>query len=69
MTAVAASQGADQLGNPPALTDGFSAAFVGAAAIAAVGAVVAGITVRTPRPRGAATAEPADAAAAGARRG
>ena len=69
LTALAASQGASQLANPPALTDGFSAAFVGAAAIAAVGAVVAGITVRTPRPRGAATAEPADAAAAGARRG
>ncbi|MFJ9828972.1 MFS transporter [Streptomyces sp. NPDC101160] len=40
LTAVAMSQGADQLGNLPKLTDGFSAAFVGAAIIAAVGGVV-----------------------------
>lgn len=40
LTAVAMSQGADQLGNLPALTDGFSAAFIGAAIIAAVGGVV-----------------------------
>ena len=49
MTAVATSQGADQLGNPVALTDGFSAAFVGAAGIAVVGALVAAATLRRPR--------------------
>ncbi|MEU5945803.1 MFS transporter [Micromonospora sp. NPDC047465] len=47
MTAVAASFGADQLGNRPALTDGFSASFLGAAAIAALGAVLAALTLRT----------------------
>lgn len=35
---LATSQGADQLGNPQALTDGLSAAFLAAAAIAAAGA-------------------------------
>ncbi|MEU5215288.1 MFS transporter [Streptomyces sp. NPDC020807] len=40
LTAVAMSQGADQLGNLPELTNGFSAAFTGAAVIAAVGGVV-----------------------------
>jgi hypothetical protein len=34
MTAIASSQGADQLGNAGALTDGYSAAFLGAAGIA-----------------------------------
>ena len=34
MTALATSQGADQLGNAAALTDGYSAAFLGAAGIA-----------------------------------
>lgn len=48
MTAVAAAFGANQLGNPPAMTDGFSAAFLGAAGIAAVGAVLAAILLRTP---------------------
>ena len=48
MTAVAAAYGADQLGNASALTDGFSAAFTGAAAIAAAGAVLAAITLRAP---------------------
>ncbi|MEV5695283.1 MFS transporter [Micromonospora globbae] len=47
MTAVAASYGADRVGDLPALTDGFSAAFVGAAAIAAIGAVTAAVTLRT----------------------
>ncbi|MEV0495366.1 MFS transporter [Streptomyces atratus] len=47
MTAVAASQGADQLGNASALADGFSAAFLGSAAIAAAGAVLAHATLRT----------------------
>ncbi|MEV7233770.1 MFS transporter [Streptomyces sp. NPDC051020] len=46
MTAIAASQGADQLGNASALTDGFSAAFLGASAIAAAGAALALTTLR-----------------------
>ncbi|HZG02583.1 MAG TPA: MFS transporter [Streptomyces sp.] len=56
MTALAASRGAQELGNPAALTDGFSAAFLGAAAVAAVGAVIAWLTLR-PAPA-AAAAEP-----------
>ena len=48
MTALAASQGANQLGNAEALTDGFSAAFLGAAAIAATGGLLALITLRPP---------------------
>jgi EmrB/QacA subfamily drug resistance transporter len=46
MTAVAAAHGAREPGDPGALTDGFSAAFTGAAAIAAAGAVIAWLTVR-----------------------
>ena len=45
MTAVAASAGADQLGDAAALTDGYSAAFAGAAFIAVAAAIVAAITV------------------------
>jgi len=48
MTAVATSQGADQLGNAEALTDGFSAAFIGAAGIAVAGALLAAVTLRKP---------------------
>jgi hypothetical protein len=48
MTALAASQGADELGNVAALTDGYSAAFVGAAGIAAAGALLAAILLRVP---------------------
>lgn len=48
MTAVASAWGAGQLGNRPALTDGFQAAFVGAAAIAGVGAVLALVWLRQP---------------------
>lgn len=48
MTALASAQGADQLGNLEALTDGFSAAFIGAAAIAAVGGLIALLTLRRP---------------------
>ncbi|AQZ69533.1 putative transporter [[Actinomadura] parvosata subsp. kistnae] len=47
MTAVAAANGADRLGDLPALTDGFSAAFVGAAAIALAAALLAAATLRT----------------------
>jgi hypothetical protein len=49
MTAVATSQGADQLGDPGALSDGFSAAFLGAAGIAVAGALVAAAALRTPK--------------------
>jgi MFS family permease len=48
MTALAASQGAGRLGDLPALTDGYSAAFLGAAGIAVVGAVLAAVLLRTP---------------------
>ncbi|MDQ3740032.1 MAG: MFS transporter, partial [Actinomycetota bacterium] len=41
MTAVATSQGADRLGDVAALTDGYSAAFLGAAGIAVAGALLA----------------------------
>ncbi|GAA2443681.1 MFS transporter [Actinomadura vinacea] len=50
MTAVAAGQGADRLGDLPALTDGFSAAFIGAGLIALAAALLAVLTLRTPRP-------------------
>ena len=48
MTAVAAAFGADQVGNPAELTDGFSAALLGAAGIAAVGAVLAAVLLKKP---------------------
>jgi predicted MFS family arabinose efflux permease len=48
MTAVATSNGAGEIGNPAALVDGFSAAFVGAGAIAVVGAAVAFAFIRRP---------------------
>jgi predicted MFS family arabinose efflux permease len=49
MTALAAAHGADQLGNVTALTDGYGAAFLGAAGIAVAGAVLAAVTLRRPR--------------------
>src|SRR5687768_12220816 len=49
MTAIAASHGADQLGDLGALTDGYSAAFLGAAGIALVGAALAAALLRTPK--------------------
>jgi EmrB/QacA subfamily drug resistance transporter len=49
MTAVAASQGADQIGNAGALTDGYSAAFIGAVGIALVGALLAALLLRVPK--------------------
>jgi hypothetical protein len=48
LSAVAAAFGADQISDKVALTDGFSAGLVGAAAVAAAGAVLAGIWMRTP---------------------
>jgi MFS family permease len=53
MTAVAASLGASQLGDPQALTTGFSAAFIGAAVIAIVGGLLAAVMVRTRQPESA----------------
>jgi MFS family permease len=50
MTAVAASYGAGQIGDVTALTDGFSAAFLGAALIAA-GALLAAVLLRVPGTR------------------
>ncbi|MFF9510727.1 hypothetical protein ACF1BU_12140 [Streptomyces sp. NPDC014724] len=47
MTALAAAHGAREPGNPTALTNGFSAAFLGAAVLAAVGALTALLTLRT----------------------
>jgi hypothetical protein len=49
MTAVAAAFGTGQAGNPVALTDGFSAALHGAAVIAATGAVLSSVWLRTPQ--------------------
>jgi len=54
MTAVATSNGADQLGNPAALVDGYSSAFVGAAVIAVAGAAVAALFLRRPQAQPAA---------------
>nr|WP_271212795.1 MFS transporter [Rhodococcus wratislaviensis]GLK39505.1 MFS transporter [Rhodococcus wratislaviensis] len=50
MTAVAASFGANQIGNLPELTNGFSAAFLGAAVIALAGAGVTAVSMRTSQP-------------------
>lgn len=47
MTAIAAAHGSGRLGDPEALTNGFSAAFLGAAAVALVGAVTAALLLRT----------------------
>jgi hypothetical protein len=52
-TAIAAANGADQLGNAVELTDGFSAAFVLAGGIAVAGALLAAITLRAARPAAA----------------
>jgi MFS family permease len=49
MTAVASAFGADRVGNPSGLTDGFSAGLLGAAGIAAAGAVLAWVWLRTPQ--------------------
>ena len=57
MTAVAAANGADQIGDVTALTNGFSAGLWGAAAIAAAGAVIAGVTLRSASSPTAASAE------------
>ena len=64
MTAVAAANGADQLGDVTSLTDGYSAAFLGAAVVAAVGAVIAAVTLRLPKPQPQAVAVDTEAVAA-----
>jgi EmrB/QacA subfamily drug resistance transporter len=69
MTAVATSQGADQLGDVAALTDGYSAAFLGAAGVAVVGALLAAVLLRVPKHTaavsdGAVADEPREAIAA-----
>jgi MFS family permease len=48
MAALASAHGADQLGDAVALTDGYSAAFLGAAGIAVVGGLLALVTLRHP---------------------
>ncbi len=63
MTALASSHGADRLGDVGALTDGYSAAFLGAAGVAGAGALLAALTLRRAAPRAgedAATAEDAE---------
>ncbi|MCO1659721.1 MFS transporter [Pseudonocardia sp. S2-4] len=50
ITALATANGAGRLTDPAALTGGYSAAFVGAAVVAALGAVLAAGTLRSPRP-------------------
>lgn len=59
MTAIAAANGADQVGDKAALTDGFSAAFVGAAVVAVVAALATIAFFR--RPAEAAASEPSTA--------
>ena len=68
MTALATSQGADRLGDPQALTEGYSAAFLGAAGIAVAGALLAAALLRVPKApaaaQEAATADTTEAIAA-----
>jgi hypothetical protein len=47
--ALATSRGVDRLGDPAALTDGYSAAFLGAAGIAVAGALLAAVLLRVPK--------------------
>jgi len=64
MTAVAAANGADQLGDKAALTEGFSAAFIGAAIVAGVGVLAIIALFRSPTGVTAGTAAAADQVAA-----
>jgi EmrB/QacA subfamily drug resistance transporter len=50
MTAVATAFGTDRIGNAIAQTSGFSAGLLGAAGVAAAGALVTGAWLRVPRP-------------------
>jgi MFS family permease len=57
MTALATAHGAGKVGDVFSLTDGYSAAFLGAAAIAVAGAAIAAVSLRTAAP------DPAESAA------
>ncbi|MET9686593.1 MFS transporter [Streptomyces coeruleorubidus] len=57
LTALATSQGAGRLGDLPALTDGFSAAFTAAAVIAALGGLITLLVMRTEKSAAAAPTE------------
>ncbi|MER7558740.1 MFS transporter [Nocardioides sp. NPDC126508] len=59
MTVVAAAYGSDRIGDLAAMTDGFSAGFLGAAGIALAGAVVTGIGWKPARTETAAESVPA----------
>ncbi|MQY13190.1 putative MFS-type transporter EfpA [Streptomyces sp. RB5] len=62
LTAVATSQGAGSPGNLPELTSGFSAAFLGAAGVAAVGAVLTALLMGRGQRGGEQAAESAESA-------
>jgi hypothetical protein len=49
MSALATAQGADQLGDVGALTDGYTAAFLGAAGVALAGGLLAAVLLRPTR--------------------
>jgi len=57
MTALASAHGADRAGDLAALTDGYSAAFLGVAGIALAGALLAAVLLRTPQAAPAASAD------------
>jgi len=59
MTALGSAQGADQLGDVGALTDGYSAAFLGAAGIALAGALLAAILLWAPKATSSGSWQPA----------
>ncbi|MET9671411.1 MFS transporter [Streptomyces sp. NPDC006475] len=59
LSALATSQGADRIGNLPALTDGFGAAFMGAAAVAAAGGLLTTALMRSPNATPAPVEQPA----------
>jgi EmrB/QacA subfamily drug resistance transporter len=63
ITALATIQGADALGDTTRLTEGYSAAFIGAAVIALAGAVLAAGTLRSTRREADERAQPAEEAA------
>ncbi|WP_433380908.1 MFS transporter [Streptosporangium sp. CA-115845] len=58
MTAIATSRGAAELRNLPALTDGFQAAFIGAGAVAAAGALLTLLLMRKPKQTAETSAQP-----------
>ncbi|KRA38597.1 MULTISPECIES: MFS transporter [unclassified Nocardioides] len=60
MTAIAAANGADQIGDRAALTNGFSAAFIGAAIVAGVGALATLALFRGPNGAPAGTEDHAE---------